>query len=555
MAQSVKDVECRNNEIKKQRRGKGRGKNASVKQRGRSECKSEKFPTTIQHSSTNDPQWYFKDKRILEDTASYSFNQPLGTRLHFNQYHLPTGLDTNKIGASAVPGLMTVRLALTPGIAVSAEDPVNIAATNVYSYVRYKNSGSANYDAPDLMMYLLAMDSLYACWNWMQRIYGFASIYSQTNKYLPRAYMEANNVDFDDVMAHLADFRAWLNVKAQSISAFCVPATMTYNIRHSWLFSNIFKDSDTNKAQQYMYVPAWFYKYDETSSPKGGQLVPVIAVPNTVGTAKKYKVTDLMNMLNSMIEAVNYAEDIGIMSGDILKAYGAGNLFTLSPIDPDYKVEAVHSPEVLWQIENMHCLFAGSTDISQFNITQDPNTNFIKYNPELTGVVAPRNGGYLNFHHNDITAENVIVASRLLAATVTKTGTQNTTITSCGSEIALNAYLSVFVENANTSATLTDSTQLQLIIKEIPFVTYPELKNGLVDVETLNEYLTIIGWYSAFDWAPELLLGVGYTDAESHLNHSTVGVIRDWDKYTLLDNQDIESMNLLALLTEFNVPN
>lgn len=506
-------------------------------------------------STSNDPNWYFKDSKILADVASFSYNQPLGNNLRFNQYHTPTSSDGNKISCASVPGIMAIRLGLTPGIAENAQSPVNLAATNVYSYVRYKNSGGSNYDAPDLMLYLLAMDSLYACWNWLQRIYGFASTYSQRNRYLPTAYMALNNVDFDDIMANLADFRGWLNIKANEISAFCVPATMTYNVRHSWLFSNIFKDSDTVKAQQYMYVPGWFYKYDETGSSEGGRLVTVEAVPADIAGATRYKVTDLMSILNTMIEAVNYSEDIGIMSGDILKAYGESGLFTIGTVDPDYKVEAVHSPEVLWQIENMHCVQLGNTAMSQFNIVQDPNTNFIKFGPVIDGVVAPRNGSYLNFHHMDVTPENVIVATRLICATTVDGKTQKTTITSCGSEIATNGYIAVFRPDGKFNAALEDNATLKLHVEEIPFVAYPKVSTTLADtVLNLDKYMAILGWYSAFDWAPELLLGSNYTISGTTYN-DTVGVIRDWDNYTLLDNQDVESLNLLALLTEFNVPN
>lgn len=501
----------------------------------------------------NAPQWYFKDERLLADVASFSFNHPLGTRLHFNNYHVPTTTIQNYNGLSTIPGVMSIRLGLTPGIATDAQSPVNLAATNIYSFVRYKNSGASNYDAPDLMMYLLAMDSIYACWNWLQRIYGMASIYSQRNKYLPYAYMAANNVDLDDVLSNLADFRAWLNIKANEVSAFCVPATMTYNVRHSWLFSNVFKDSDTSKAQQYMYTPAWFYKYDETGSSAGGRLVPITAVPDLSTNPTKYKVSDLEKMLNGMLEAVNYSEDIGIMSGDILKAYGDSGLFKLSSVDPDYKVEAAHSSEVLWQIENMQPLYLGTTEMSQFDIVQDPNTNFIKFNPTLSNVDAPRNGGYLNFHHQSVDPKDVIVATRLKPSTVINKEGTGTTIVSVGSEVALNGYIHVFMTSYASNiynVLLEDQATLTLQNIEIPFTKFVQLNKTEADASAAINYLGLIGQYTAFDWAPELLLGVSYNGKEY-----TTGVIRDWDNYTQLDNQDIEAMNLLALLSEFNIPN
>lgn len=300
-----------------------------------------KFPLKDVRPKRNDPQWYFKDSQILADVASFSFNKPLGSRLYINR-QLSNPQSVNSVALETVPGLMTMHIAPSIGVSRDAQSPANLAAVNVYSYVRYKNSGASNYDAPDLMLYLIAMDSVYACWNWLKRIYGFASTYSQLNRYEPRAYMLANGVDIDDVTANLADFRGWLNVAANRISAFCVPATMTYNVRHSWLFSNVYKDSNTRKAQQYMYVPAYFYLYDEATTPKGGILKTI----KVLGSDNPYdmtllKVSDLKTILDTMLNALSYAEDIGIMSGDILKAYGEGGLFTVSTFEADYRVEAV----------------------------------------------------------------------------------------------------------------------------------------------------------------------------------------------------------------------
>lgn len=350
---------------------------------------------------SNDPQWYFKDKNILNDVASYSFVTSLGTRLNNDRIIASTATNMNSAAFTAIPGLLSITIAPTPGISVDAQSPINLAAQNLYSFVRYKNSGAANYDPQDLMLYMLAMDSLYSMWNWAKRLYGFASTYSQMNKYEPRAYFAANNADIDDIYANLADFRAYLNMAANRISSFCVPASMTYIVRHSWLFANVYKDSNTRKAQQYMYVPAYFYQYDETSSANGGVLSAVNVCLNyrwSATTKPSFTFAAIKTMMDAAINALQYSEDIGIMSGDILKAYGEGGLFKLSTFEPDYKVEAVFSQEVLTQIENAMLIYDREVDDTSINITQDPNSNFIKFQPKLTVANNPRKGAYLNFH-------------------------------------------------------------------------------------------------------------------------------------------------------------
>lgn len=521
------------------------------------EDKECKFPNPRVKSTSNDPQWYFKDKQILNDVASFSFNQPLGRDIHFTNFHTPTstpGYNNNCVGLSAVPGLMAVSIGLTVGVSDSAQSPVNLAAVNAYSYVRYKNSGAANYDQTDLMLYYIALDSVYACWNWMKRIYGMAATYSSRNMYMPRAYMMANGVDYDDIMQNLADFRGWLNIKAQEIASYCIPATMTYNVRHSWLFANVFKDSNTAKAQQYMYVPAWFFQYDETTSPKGGQLN---VVPITINQTAGYKFADLKNILNGMLEALNYSEDIGIMSGDILKAYGEGGLFTLSSIPDDYRVEPVYSEEVLTQIENLQPYDVPSAQIQQFAITQDPDTNFIISKPTITGRNNPRSGGYLNFHWQDPTPEQVMVATRLKYTTVT-TEPSTTIFTSMGTELATGVMMYGMMKgdySTHYNDVLEGNTN-PLVIHWIAAqdISYPVVGTTTAQLRAIAGYLTMIGWLIAFDWGPAFMIGY-QTNTDNTTQYWTCGTTRDWDNYVYLEDSDIEALNLLATLTEFNVPN
>lgn len=522
------------------------------------ELKGKKFPTSKVMYSQNDPQWYFKDANVLRDVASFSYEARLGSNSHYDQ--LEAGVVDGGINyldaVASIPGVMAIEIAMTPGIADTAQSPVNLAATNVYSFVRYKNSGAANYDAPDLMMYLLSMDSLYAMWNWMKRLYGISSTYSQTNLYYPRALMEANFVDFDDMLANLANFRAYLNIKAGELSAFCVPATMSYNIRHSWMFSNVYTDSNTNKAQSYIFVPSYFYKYEENVNQKGGQLVPVPILLNM--PTQKFKVSDLMSMFNSMIEAVQRSEDIGIMSGDILKAYGEGGLFTISTFEADYRVDPVYSQEVLSQIENAHILcsenrVSNSLPTSAFTITQDPDTNWILFHPTglPAGVISEVDQQYLNFHWSDPTPENVIVATRLKAGIFpTANGSK---IDTCGSEIAVGAWIYVYGFSSDKTAKhdgLHPKTGQPSVLNKyvIPRHVLINSSGTPSDMQVVDIVLTTLMLLSSFDWHPQVSVWNGETKVWT-------GPFFDFDKYALINAKNVEALDIVALLSEFNVPN
>lgn len=511
-----------------------------------------KFPQNRVIPKANDPQWYFKDERILEDVASFSFSHPLGSDLHPNDVYSTAKNYVVTGGFNAVPGVLQLEIALTPGISKDAQSPINLAAQNVYSFVRYKNSGASNYDAPDLMMYLIGMDSLYSCWNWMKRIYGIASTYSQTNYYLPQAMLALDGVDWENIYAHLADFRAYLNMAANRISSFCVPATMTYMVRHSWMFSNIYADGDTTKSQIYQFSPSYFFAFQETASTKGGQLSAMNVLYSnpryTISSDNFWNYDTLRGFMDNLINSLQYSEDIGIMSGDILKAYGEGNLFKLSLIDPDYKVEPVYSKEVLTQIENSHRVGLGS--LTEYKITQDPNTNFIIFNP--SGSLGNQfNKMHLNFHWNNPTPKEVMVATRLMAFS------DGTHFTAMGSEVVAHEYMAYRGQYSFADwyqpYSPTGITSLQITDLNAEALVFSTMNTGLFG-NLLKELLANI----IFDWSPTVRLI--YYDAESggsitpeHPAYDTIP-LKDYDNYTTIDSQDLEAMHLLALLTEFDVP-
>lgn len=512
--------------------------------------KGEKFGRRIAEHKANDPQWYFKSPQILKDVASFSFAKPLGTRLGVNRIFTDSHYKISQ-RFTAAPGLLAYYLGIAPGIAQNAQDPVNLAATNVYSFVRHENSGSRNYDAPDLMLYILAMDSIYTAWNWLKRVYGVASTYSQQNRYMPSAYFEAENIDFDDVIANLANFRGFLNVKASEIAAFCVPATMSLNVRHSWLFSNIFEDSNTHKAQQYMYIPSYFFKYEETASAKGGQLTP-LTIPNGGLAAKqatKLKVADLEQILIDLLEAVQYSEDIGIMSGDILKAYGSQGLFTLSTIDPAYKVEPAYSQEVLTQFENAITTHFSAADAATFTITQDPDTNWLLFQPSTSSDAnVGMDGRFVNFHWDSPTPEDVIVATRLSTVLGEKSGS-TAPVLSCGSEILTAAYMLYIAEGSAGAVEYTGLAPLSIYMYSLQwtvlFSDYVATDGGLFAPVMLE----------SFDWHPMYLVtfntGTVSSPGQSWIEYCAF----DFDNYTVITPENIEAMNSMALLSEMNVPN
>lgn len=302
----------------------------------------------------NDPSWYNLDPQLVKDTANISYNTPLGVEV-------PNGFKP-----VVQPGIM--RLNYQHTLATNSDLGNNIADTaakNIYAYVRYANSGSRNYEASDLLMYLLAMDEAYSFHAFMCRLYSLCLTAKGENRYYLDAMITAAKGSASDLRQHLPELRAYINSFAVRLNSFYVPKTMPLYDRHYWMNSNIFKDSPVKKSQLYMFVPDKFGVYNDVA----GKIQ--FSDPSAATVGKVYGYDTLRQMGESILNGLINSEDIGIMSGDILKAYGESELYFISNIQEDFHIESIYSEEVLSQINNATMV---GTILSSVDIVQDGNS-------------------------------------------------------------------------------------------------------------------------------------------------------------------------------------
>lgn len=487
-------------------------------------------------SGFNDVSWYAKNDRLLRDSASFSYNNPVGTKIPYHNMISPAGTAAGIVVGddtiSSVPSTMALTYIPGPGLSIDSSSPANLAAQNIYTYVRYMNSGAKNYDQADLMLYLLAMDSIYMMWNWVKRAYGYARTYSQVNRTIPRTFAWADGIDYDDLIANLADYRYQINSLAAQISSFCVPAVMPIFIRHSWMASNIYKDSGNDKSQYYMFTPGCFYVYEETVSKDGG-LLDMHVIPHTTRNTLK----TVLSWIKEQLDAVAYSEDIGVMSGDILKAYGQNQLFKITPLEPDYTVVPVYNEEVLNQIHNATIIDVGDLEASNLNITQNPNTGYLIYSPAIPLDEDGFMPGYecmVNMPWDDVTPANTMVGTRLTTIT-TVIGGKARNFVSLGSEFIC---MRRAVWYDPDSSSIRDAT--------IPYAVVI----GQDQISTSSNRLRNLTVLSNFDWH-QLTPIVMKTDENRYY---VTGFLGDIDNYTIINRLNLQQMHTSALLSEFNVP-
>lgn len=531
-----------NAERKESTNTKGATKNNNTRG-NRGSSNSKKYPQDNSNFNTtkgiNDPAWYASNKELLASAASFSYNAALGSPLRLDRL-IGKGKGSAKIDptSSTVPGFASIHVHLTPGLALDHQSPINVAAQNAYTFVRYKNSGHSNYDPADLMLYYLAMDSVYSFFNWMKRLYGMFKSYSQYNRYTPADLIAAQYVDYNDLVDKLANFRTYINQFGARATSFCVPATMPLFIRHSWMFSNMYLDANTPKSQMYMFVPAGFYQYDETSSPHGG-ILKEVPIPRS----KAMTLEDIKNYGDAMLNALQYSEDIGIMSGDVMKAYEQSGLVTLSAVTEDYTVEAVYNEEVLTQIHNLTIITAD--DNTDTKIVQDPNTGDIRYNPNFpTASNIHHDGIQVNLPYAKVEPADTMVATRLTSALRTA-GSDRSVFQVCGSE-----FVSLFVlYNKRASDTETSEaayTSMKLTGQSFYGHVIIDMTKTLADVRSA---LSTITEWSVLDWAPMCAIEVT-NGTETWL----MGYAGDYNMYTFIDLPAATDMNLTAIMSLLDIP-
>lgn len=534
---------------------------------------SDKGMRNCQKGADNDPAWYAQNPQILKDSASFSYNYPLGARLY-----LGTSEAAANMNNTSLPGIMAIYTSPTFGNSTHANSPINTAARNIYSFVRHANSGHANYDAPDLMLYLTAMDNLYSYISFLKRAYGVMMPSYYTNRYMPKALIESMRLDYDDLNKNLNDFRSYINRLALRVGSMCIPASMSYMARHMWMYEHVWTDDMSDKAQLYLYSPHGFFKFS-LDQDKAGQLeYKALFADDTT----RLKFSDLVDYGEAMLDPILSSEDMNIMSGDILKAFGAENLYKINMIDEAYLVVPEYSSEVLDQIQN-------STMIGHFfgtpTLHQDATKGYLVFDPVFDPMYQPTPGAFpglnvmvtnrvVTFTHGDIKPEDTMVATRLtnVLSIGAPSGNNIPTITcpTMGSEIAHHASIFNYQDDGKGNWVLHTSkpiyTSMVFIMDNSTAIgsNATDSKLALSQLSSdLGSTLSLIGQISMFDRHPAIGLSgcmlMKYYDASTSTEKYAYEVSEfnslfvDSSYYTILDGVDLINLAETALLSEFNV--
>lgn len=552
---------------------------------------------TVSLPGSNDAFWYNPDDNLYRSvsgiTTQAANGLPLITGALLDNPGETIG-STNPVLAIQTkgiksPGVMVFDIIPSIGNCTQAQDPFNRANDAIFTFVRQNKSGQPIYEAPNLGMYNFAMANAYAFYEFITRAYGTTQRYSVLDWYTPKTLVNAMNLDFEDLRDNLADFRTWINSFCYELQQFASPSGIAVHERYKFLFSNIFLDEDTQKAQYYLFNPAGFWIWSEGASDNPRH--PVTELTYTPLTAVSptptlLKFADLVEYGNNLIAPLSKSQDVRNMSADIFTVFGATNLVAPATIDEKFTVTPVCDKRAMMQIENM--FIYGDTDTFVGKMYEDSGINagyvinsetfkpsaqwvqspYLSYTDETKPKVFISFGNIqpakwmLNFHLDDITHDDIMEATRLCGFGYDKSidedaPLQEMTIYTHGSEIVSGARIWYYTYIPYTD--VHDTAKLNLVSHAFDTMNYFATAIGTVSTEMLavwSDQCDLMAMLSKFDWHPQVFM-VPFT---LRTINEVTGIYSMWRQDALCDISNfaeltewqLQQMNRVALYKLFS---
>lgn len=495
--------------------------------------------------SRNDVSWYSRNPSLLAAAASIPF--PYRPGMSPQVVNKPESVTASVY--NAIPGILTIDWYPTVGYSQSATDAASIVGKEIFAKVREKFSGSIDADAPDFVIYLMALDSIFSYIGSLKRVYRILTAYTSENHYIPDALLQALGFSTDSIInlkEHRMQFYQIINELVFMTRKFNLPAAFDIINRHYWLNDNVYMDADSINSQFYVFNCQRYYKFGLSATADGIQVgslnMQALSIPTT--EVSEY----LFQFGRSMIDALAGSDDAYIISGYLMRAYEGVPVFSVDELMMDEKLIPHYDPEVLMQIENSLPLPVNpkwDTGVVITNdVTQDPGTNSVLCNPHIVATIPgsySENGWivspYLSIRSDNPTAADVTIATRMKMGRLNdkSTNKQLDYDISCASEIVTGMTVYYYEATVGTNQlSLQNSVLRGLIVLGTD-------ANSMAIVRSLNVL-------QSFDWHPILpVLTPAVVDGVYVTNISG-----DVHNFTVLTDEQLYQINRVCLYSEFN---
>lgn len=465
----------------------------------------------------NDWRFYAVDEVIAKQVANIPFNVLSGDVLGFtataHDQIAEEGSFRDQSGMSyySVGGLMILHYVPSVGVSLGSNSGISIAANQLYAEMRKNNSGAKNYEAPDLLMFVLAVQDLIRNIAETMRVLRLTDKYTFKNKFTPKVLVENGlGFDYDDLMANRAVYMAQLNTLIASTNTLGIPKYFTSLMRRVYVASTIWKDSDANQGQLYAMRSFGYYTWDTKTEETGTslQFTPYTADLDAISTGYRTleKLSDRLSTIEAQISAILSDTDALTMEGDIQKAWDPSNLVYVNFITQEEVQDFTFDEDALAQIEN--AVFSpipitAANYHSTLNVTQQNGA--VHFQPVFQGGSPSEAGSYLtigdrvfNSHKVDPDYTDVLEWSRLSSVWSAETGSSlEYTLVSAGLEVVVAAHV-VYMHQSTSGVT--------------PYVNFFVQGNYISSSAVAGTVFTTLQsalQISQFDWHPAMYVAYG----------------------------------------------
>lgn len=494
----------------------------------------------------NESSWYTANAKLVEASARIPFPYRPGLTIPtFFKDGDDKRVSENFQLTTRVPGIFTIDWFPAIGISKDVTSPISLAARDIFSKVRSAFSGSLQADAPDFIIHMMAMDSVYAYIAHLKRIYRMLITFDADNQITPEVILQSMGWSTNKINQLMVDKVSLFGIINELISMtnrFYTPNIMPVFTRHIWMSERVYTDAPMVNSQLYLFNLTHVYRF--TTETNGAGMLEAVEVP------KDATVAELFTFGRSLIEALSNWDDAYIINGYLMKAYEGTKTVSIAELDSNEKLELTYNEVVLSQIENAMCAPARITAVTS-TIKQINQTNAL--NATYTGTVEMSDVGQsvlwstnrINCRQENPTAVDTIEATRLMTKWQTGSGVDRTcTVVSCGTEIVTNFK----IMQHSTGNVWTPTYLNSMMLHGVGF-------DGPVTIQPIDwkPFITALIAMSAFDWHPIMLCGVQLGDKANAATivQNSFGMLGDIHNITFISDKDMDYINRCCLYSEF----
>nr|AVX53776.1 putative capsid [Marmot picobirnavirus] len=492
----------------------------------------------------NDVSWYKNIPTISKDFANVWMSNVSGLTYNpFADANFKTSTwapGSNGTYIYTMPGIMKLNVVPSIGVCTTATDAANIAAEQLYNLIRKENSGARNYSKTDVMGIVLAMDNAYMLYEYLIRLYRTLGEYKWETRYLPDCLVSMMGFDVDNLRTNYAALRGMLDLFAYRLASINIPDEFDIIRRHSWLFSNIYKDGNTSRAQLYYFDMAGLYIWNEANITDNNLNILKYTTKQELFGSSNATIDNIQQAIERVMRPIMGSNDLGDISGDIAKAFPHSNMIQFKPAEQYTTLEPVYVPEVLTEIENatyfstsnwqnLDIKYAVSDLNSGEYFTWDPycpviGENFLQHTVK----------NLLNFHTDEVSSDDVLVATRFSAHLGYDEKNGRFKFDAVGTEFITGVEVG-YLHYDNNGAASTLRVQMHQVFDPAEISTPAD---------------QIVPAWCMFDWAPTMFLA-SIDMTSSPLTVGFDGIMCDIDNYVWLDPDTLKNIHLSAIMSLF----